>query len=111
MDPLFAIGGTLYLLNLAWGYGTSELPAPQATLMKLVVEGVLEGNLPWTFVGVGVAIAIVIEVLGIPVLPFAVELYLPIHLSTAIMAGGAIAFILLLLSMIWVVTKKIEYVS
>lgn len=85
-----AIGGVLYLLNAAWGFGSPELPAPQANLMKMVVEGVMGGNLPWTLVFVGVAIAIVVEILRIPVLPFAVGLYLPIHLSTPIMVGGLI---------------------
>ncbi len=89
-----AIGGVLYLLNAAWGYGSSELPAPQATLMKMVVEGVMGGNLPWTLVFVGVGIAIVVEILQIPVLPFAVGLYLPIHLSTPMMVGGAIKWFL-----------------
>lgn len=83
-----AIGGILYLLNAAWGYGTTELPAAQATLMKMVVEGVMGGNLPWTLVMVGVFIAVMVEVLGIPVLPFAIGLYLPIHLSTPMMVGG-----------------------
>ena len=82
-----AIGGILYLLSMAWGYGSSELPAPQATLMKMVVEGVMEGNLPWALVFTGVFIAIIVEILGIPVLPFAIGLYLSIHLSTPIMAG------------------------
>ncbi len=85
-----AIGGVLYLLSAAWGYGSAELPAPQATLMKMVVEGVMGGNLPWTLVFVGVFIAIVVEILHIPVLPFAVGLYLPIHLSTPMMVGGLI---------------------
>ena len=84
------IGGVLYLLNKAWGYGSSELPAPQATLMKMVVEGVMGGNLPWALVFTGVSIAVIIEILGIPVLPFAIGLYLPIHLSVPIMAGGLI---------------------
>ena len=84
------IGGVLYLLNAAWGYGSSELPAPQATLMKMVVEGVMEGNLPWNLVFAGAGIAIAVEVLRIPVLPFAVGLYLPIHLSAAIMVGGLV---------------------
>ncbi|MFT3985411.1 MAG: oligopeptide transporter, OPT family [Lachnospiraceae bacterium] len=88
------IGGVLYLLNMAWGYGSQELPAPQATLMKMVVEGVMGGNLPWALVFTGVGIAIVIEILGIPVLPFAIGLYLPIHLSTPIMAGGLIRLFL-----------------
>lgn len=83
-----AIGFVLYLLNAAWGYGSAELPAPQATLMKMVVEGVMNGNLPWTLVIAGAFIGIAIEIIGIPVLPVAVGLYLPIHLSTPIMAGG-----------------------
>ena len=87
-----AIGGILYLLNMAWSYGSTELPAPQATLMKMVVEGVMEGNLPWALVFIGVFIAIIVEILGIPVLPFAIGLYLPIHLSTPIMAGGLIRY-------------------
>ncbi len=89
-----AIGGILYLLNSAWGYGSAELAAPQATLMKMVVEGVMGGNLPWALVFIGVFIAIVVEILGIPVLPFAIGLYLPIHLSTPIMAGGLIRWFL-----------------
>ena len=83
-----AIGAIMYLLSAAWGYGSQELPAPQATLMKMVVEGVMGGNLPWTLVFTGVFIAIMVKVLGIPVLPFAIGLYLPIYLSTPIMAGG-----------------------
>ncbi len=85
-----AIGGVLYLLSTAWGYGSQELPAPQATLMKMVVEGVMGGELPWSLIFCGAFIAIVVEILQIPVLPFAVGLYLPIHLSTPIMVGGLI---------------------
>lgn len=85
-----AIGGILALLDAAWGYGSTELPAPQATLMKMVVEGVMNGNLPWNLVFVGVGLAVVVEILQVPVLPFAIGLYLPIHLSTPIMVGGII---------------------
>lgn len=88
ISSAIAIGGILYLLNAAWGYGSAELPAPQATLMKMVVEGVMEGDLPWNLVFAGVGIAIVVEILRIPVLPFAVGLYLPIHLSTPMVVGG-----------------------
>lgn len=84
----FAIGGIMYLLDAAWGFGSKELPAPQATLMKLVVEGVMGGSLPWTLVLTGAGIAIAVEVIGIPVLPVAIGLYLPIHLSAPIYAGG-----------------------
>lgn len=85
-----AIGGVLYLLNSAWGYGTTELPAPQATLMRMVVEGVMGENLPWTLILAGAAVAVILELLGIAVLPFAVGMYLPIHLSAAIMTGGLV---------------------
>lgn len=85
-----AIGGTLYLLDSAWGFGTDELAAPQATLMKLIIEGVMGGNLPWALVFIGVFIAIVVEVVGIPVLPFAIGVYLPVQLNACIMVGGLI---------------------
>ncbi len=84
------IGGVLYLLNEAWGYGSKEIPAPQASMMKMIVEGVMNAELPWTLIFAGVGIAILIEVLGIPVLPFAVGLYLPLGLSTGIMVGGLV---------------------
>ena len=89
-----AIGAILYLLNAAWGYNTPDLPAPQAMLMKMIVEGVMGGNLPWNLVLVGVFIGIVVEILGIPVLPFAVGLYLPIHLSTPMMVGGLVRLVI-----------------
>ena len=92
-----AIGGVLVLLNTAWGFGSTELPAPQAALMKMIVEGIMDGNLPWTFVFIGVAIAITLEILQIPVLPVAIGLYLPLELSSTIMIGGAIR---------WFIDKK-----
>jgi putative OPT family oligopeptide transporter len=82
------IGGVLYLLDAAWGFGSSELAAPQAMLMKMVIEGVMAANLPWNLVFVGAAIAIAVEVLRIPVLPFAIGIYLPIHMTAPLMAGG-----------------------
>ena len=88
------IGGVLYLLSNAWGgFGSAQLPAPQASLMKMVVEGVMGGTLPWSLIVIGAFIAIVVEILGIPVLAFAIGLYLPIHLSTPIMVGGAIKWL------------------
>ena len=85
-----AIGGVLYLLHKAWGYGTAEIPAPQATLMKMIVEGIMGGDLPWSLVFIGVFIAIGIEIVGVPVMPFAVGLYLPVQLNACIMIGGII---------------------
>lgn len=85
------IGGVMYLLHKAWGFGSSaQLPAPQATLMKLVVEGVMGGTLPWGLVFCGVFAAVVIEILGLPVLPISIGLYLPIHLSAPIFVGGLV---------------------
>ncbi|MBQ8606406.1 MAG: oligopeptide transporter, OPT family [Clostridia bacterium] len=89
-----AIGGTLYLLDSAWGFGTKELAAPQATLMKTVIEGVMDGNLPWGLVLSGVCIAVVIELIGIPVLPFAIGIYLPVHLNACIMVGGLVRLVI-----------------
>ena len=91
------IGGVLVLLDSAWGFGTTELAAPQATLMKMIIEGVMQGNLPWALVFIGVFIAIVVEILGISVLPVAIGLYLPLELSATIMIGGVIR---------WFVDKK-----
>ena len=79
-------------MDSAWGFGSEELGAPQATLMKLITEGVMEGNLPWELVIIGVFIAICIEIIGIPVLPFAIGTYLPVHLNACIMIGGLIRY-------------------
>ena len=82
------------VLDRTYGFGSQELPAPQATLMKLVVEGVLENSLPWVLVGIGVAIALTAEVLRLPSLPFAVGVYLPVTTMASVCAGGLIRFFL-----------------
>ncbi len=89
-----AIGGVLYLLNTAYGYGGTEVPAPQATLMKMIVEGIMGGNLPWNLVFIGVFLAIGLEILRIPVMPFAIGLYLPIYLNATIMIGGVVRLLM-----------------
>lgn len=88
-----AIGGTLYLLDSVWGFGSDALAAPQATLMKMIVEGVVDNNLPWNLVLIGVFVAVVAEIAGIPVLPFAIGIYLPVHLTACIMVGGIVRFV------------------
>ena len=85
-----AIGFVLYLLNEAWGYGTEKIPSAQATMMKMLVEGIMNGELPWALIFIGVFIAIVVEILHMPVMPFAVGMYLPFSLSAGIMAGGVV---------------------
>lgn len=81
---------TVLALGEGFGFGSTELPAPQATLMKLVIDGVLDQNLPWTLVAIGAGIALVCEVARIPSLPFAVGVYLPVSTMTPIFVGGLI---------------------
>jgi putative OPT family oligopeptide transporter len=76
------------LLAETFGFGSTELPAPQATLMKLVIDGVLDQSLPWGLVALGMGIAVGCELLKIPSLPFAVGVYLPVSTMTPIFLGG-----------------------
>ncbi len=85
-----AIGGILYLLNSAWTFGSTEVPAPQAMLMKTIVEGVMGGNLPWNLVFIGVFLALALEVVSVPVMPFAIGVYLPIETIAPVMLGGVV---------------------
>lgn len=91
--PSFALGYTLYLLNEAYGIGSAQMPAPQATLMAIIAEGVIGGDLPYALVGIGALIGVVALMLGIPILPFALGLYLPLSLSSATFVGGVVRFI------------------
>ena len=85
-----SIGYVLDLLNRAWGFGGTEIPAPQGMMMKMIVEGIMNAQLPWSLIFIGVFVAIVIEILGVPVMPVAVGMYLPFSLSAGIMCGGVI---------------------
>jgi len=96
--PAIAMGFTLYLLGNAFGFvQTPETPqpllAPQANVMATVVQGVINQNIPWTPIFVGAMIALGAELLGVTSLPFAIGLYLPLSLSTPIMAGGILAML------------------
>ena len=90
------LGFTLMMLYNAYGFagapspitGKAELPAPQATLMSLVVKGVMDQNIPWILVGAGAVIAMIFELFKVPSLPAAVGLYLPLETTTPIFAGG-----------------------
>jgi len=97
------MGFTIYFLNEAFGFvpgesGRTPLLAPQANVMATVVQGVMNANLPWLPIIVGVMIALGVELLGVQSLPFAIGLYLPLSLSTPIMAGGVIAYLVRKLS-------------
>jgi putative OPT family oligopeptide transporter len=92
------MGWVLFLLADTYGIVQSAqhpepLLAPQANVMAAVVQGILGGELPWTFIIGGGMIALAVELLGISSLPFAIGLYLPLDLSTPIMAGGLLALL------------------
>lgn len=88
--PSLALGYVVYLLNSAYTIGSSQLPAPQATLLSMVAQGVISGELPYTLVGIGVVIGLMMMLLQVPILPFALGLYLPFSLSSAMMVGGVV---------------------
>ena len=106
----FAMSPVLNLLNDAYKIGSKGLPAPQANLMGTVAKGVFEGGLPWTIIGIGAGIAVVVIVIDamltrsgskirVPVMAFAVGVYLPFELNVPIFLGGVIA---------WLVTRALD---
>lgn len=86
----WAVAGTVLLLGQAFTFGSPELPAPQATLMKTVIEGVISQSLPWGLVGTGAAFSIAAMIAGLPGLAFAVGIYLPLASMTPIFLGGMV---------------------
>ncbi len=72
------------------GFGTKELPAPQATLMKTIIEGVLSGELPWGLVLSGAGVAIAAMLCGVSGLAFAIGVYLPLAAMAPIFVGGCV---------------------
>ena len=88
----FFISFAVITLGEVYGFGSKELPAPQAMLMKTVVDGVLQANLPWNLVLIGASFAIVAELLSVPSLPFAVGIYLPLSTMTPVFIGGVIKY-------------------
>ncbi len=86
----FFVALAVVTLGKVYGFGGAEIPAPQATLMKTVVDGVLQANLPWSLVLIGVSLAVIAEILSIQSLPFAVGIYLPLSTLTPIFVGGVI---------------------
>ena len=83
-------GAVVLMLDSTYGIGSKDVAAPQATLMSMVIKGVLTAELPWALVFVGVTIAVFCELAGLPILPVALGIYLPIHLNTAILCGGIV---------------------
>ncbi len=87
-----AVAASIIILNGAYKFGSPELPAPQATLMKTIIEGVLQAGVPWGLVLIGVLLGAIIELCSLPSLPFAVGLYLPVSTMTPIFVGGCIRY-------------------
>src|SRR5438067_1638341 len=86
----WAVAATVLLLGSAYTFGSRELPAPQATLMKTIVEGVLAGALPWGLVLTGGGLAIAAMLCGVSGLAFAIGVYLPLSSMMPIFVGGCV---------------------
>ena len=76
--------------KLPSGRDMKKFSAPKATLMSYIIKGILGAKLPWGLVLLGVMIAIVLEMSGIPSLAFAVGVYLPLSSSSPILVGGMV---------------------
>ncbi|MDO8527132.1 MAG: oligopeptide transporter, OPT family [Deltaproteobacteria bacterium] len=77
-------------LAVGKGIGSSEFPAPKGQLMAIIIDGVLNQQLPWTLIFLGVFIGVFIQLCGIEALPFAVGVYLPFSISLPILVGGLV---------------------
>ncbi len=86
----WAVAATVLLLGSAYQFGSKEIPAPQATLMKTIVEGVLAGALPWGLVATGAGLAVGAVLCGVSGLAFAIGVYLPLSTMAALYAGGCV---------------------
>ncbi|MEE9271283.1 MAG: oligopeptide transporter, OPT family [Candidatus Krumholzibacteria bacterium] len=84
------VAGAVIVLHKQYGVGSEDLPAPQAMLMKTVIEGILSADLPWALVITGGMLALIAELMGVPALPFAVGLYLPLSTLSPIFVGGVL---------------------
>ncbi len=85
----WAVAATVMLLS-SYGFGSKELAAPQATLMKTIIEGVLSGELPWGLVGTGAGVTFAAMLCGVSGLAFAIGVYLPLASMAPIFVGGCV---------------------
>lgn len=91
--PALIMGYVLQLLQKGYGFGTDQLPAPQAVLMSIVVKGVMQKTLPFSLVLVGILLGFAVELLNIRALPFALGIYLPVSTTTSIALGGILSYV------------------
>jgi putative OPT family oligopeptide transporter len=86
----WAVAATVLLLGRAYEFGSREIPAPQATLMKTIIEGVLAGELPWGLVLTGAGLAMGAMLCGVSGLAFAIGVYLPLATMAPLYVGGCV---------------------
>jgi putative OPT family oligopeptide transporter len=86
----WAVAGTVILLGNAYTFGSKDVPAPQATLMKTIIEGVLAGELPWGLVLSGAGLSLSAMLCGVSGLAFAIGVYLPLSSMLVIYVGGCV---------------------
>jgi putative OPT family oligopeptide transporter len=90
----YFVAASVFLLAKFYPFGTEGgLEAPQAKMMQLLIDGILDQKIPWVLVGVGVAITVVIWMLRLPTLAFAVGVYLSLSTMFPIFIGGLIRLI------------------
>ncbi|OVE82528.1 oligopeptide transporter, OPT family [bacterium K02(2017)] len=90
----WAVTGTLFILGSTYGFGSEALPAPQAMLIKTIIDGVLSATLPWDLVFTGGSLGFVALLVGVPTLPFALGIYLPIAINSPLVVGGLVKKVL-----------------
>ena len=86
----WAVAATVLLLGDAYEFGSKEIPAPQATLMKTIIEGVLSGALPWDLVLTGAGLSLGAMLCGVSGLAFAIGVYLPLASMAPLYVGGCV---------------------
>jgi putative OPT family oligopeptide transporter len=86
----WAVAATVMLLGSAYEFGSRDIPAPQATLMKTIIEGVLAGELPWGLVLTGAGLSIGAMLCGVSGLAFAIGVYLPLATMAPLYVGGCV---------------------
>ena len=86
----WAVAATVLLLGDAYEFGSKEIPAPQATLMKTIIEGVLSGALPWDLVMTGAGLSLGAMLCGVSGLAFAIGVYLPLGSMAPLYVGGCV---------------------
>ncbi len=92
--PALTLGFTITLLHKTYVIGSSNMPAPQAVLLSMIVKGVISKSLPYGLVLIGVVLGMILRILRIPVLAVGLGIYLPLSLSAGTMVGGILSWYL-----------------